>query len=186
MTEVPDYSKFKDSNEDTIGGNMMASLVALADIQEAAESEVERLKLLLEEATANVRRMSEFEIPKLLDGLEGKINLPDGRTITVQEKIRTSVSGDRKPRAMQWLEDNGHGAIVKRRMTIDLSKDQEELAEKIRDALEALDEAVLFKEDKNVAWQTLDAFVKEQLTDGVDIPLELFGVYHQKIAKIKR
>ena len=58
--------------------------------------------------------------------------------------------------------------------------------ERPEDALEALDEAVLFKEDKNVAWQTLDAFVKEQLNEGVNLPLELFGVYHQKIAKIKR
>ena len=186
MSEIPDYSDYKETPNEAMGDNMMAALVSLADQQEAAENEVERLQALMDEAKSNVRRLSEHEIPKLLDGLEGTLNLPDGRKITVTEKIRTSVTGERKLRAMNWLEEHGHGGIIKRRMTIDLGKEQEELAKQIKAKLEELDQAVLFKEDHNVAWQTMDAFVKEQLGLGTDLPLEMFGVYHQKLAKIRR
>ncbi|QDP61593.1 MAG: hypothetical protein Tp138OMZ00d2C19078261_54 [Prokaryotic dsDNA virus sp.] len=183
--DIPDYSDFKEESP-IAGDNLMKSLMALADEQEAAEAEVDRLNALMDEAKANLKRISEHEIPKLLDGMEGKISLPDGRSITLNEKIRTSVSGERKERAFDWIEKQGFGSIIKRRINIDIGKDQEALSDEIKGKLAEIDSAVIYKEERNVPWQTMDAFVKEKLGQGADVPLELFGVYHQRTTKIKR
>jgi hypothetical protein len=41
------------------------------------------------------------------------------------------------------------------------------------------------KQEQNVHWQTLDAFVRQQLENGDELPLELFGVFRQRFAKVK-
>ena len=184
MTDIPDYSAFK-NEEHPVGHNLMGALTSLADQHEAAQAEVERLTELLDEAKKNLQRLSEFEIPNLLDGLEGKINLPDGRTITVAEKIRASVTSDNKPRAMKWLDDNGHGGIVKRRFIIEFGRDQEDWAKRFEAQLAASETPLNVKQERNVQWQTLDAFVREQLEHGGDFPKDLFGIYRQRNTKIK-
>lgn len=184
MSDIPDYSGYKE-DAPAIGGNLMGALVDLSDQLEAADAEVERLEALLDEAKKNRQRLSEHEIPKLLDGMEGKISLPDGRTISITEKVRASVSSDRKPTAMKWLDDNGHGAIIKRRFIIEFGRDQEEWARTFKRQLSESSTPLNMKEERNVHWQTLDAFVREQLESGGDLPLDVFGVYRQRFTKIK-
>lgn len=183
MTDIPDYSHVKDIASQ-LGDNLMSALVSMADQQEAAEAEVARLEALLDEAKTNLRRIVEHEIPSLMEGLEGTINLPDGRKVTIAEKIRASVKKEVKPIAMKWLDDNGHGGIVKRQFIIEFGKDQEEWANNFRQTLAESRVPLNVKEERNVQWQTLDAFVREQLSEGVDLP-DMFGVFRQRFAKIK-
>lgn len=182
-TETHDYGEFKEAPE--VGGNLMSALTGLADEQQAAEEEVLRLETLLDEAKKNLKRISEFEIPNLLDGLEGKIALPDGRTVTVAEKIRASLDSDKKPLAMRWLDDNGHGGLIKRKFTIEFNRDQEEWAKKFEEQLAQSETPLNVKKEHMVHWQTLDAFVREQLETGAEIPLDLIGVFRQRNTKIK-
>ena len=181
---IPDYSQFKEETP-APGGNLMAALNGLADQQQAAEEEVARLEALLDEAKKNLQRITEHEIPKLLDGMDGKINLPDGRTITIAEKIRASIGGDKKPIAMKWLDDHGHGNLIKRRFIVEFGRDQEEWAKKFEAQLAESDTPLNVKKERNVHWQTLDAFVREQLEEGGELPLDIFGVYRQRFAKVK-
>jgi hypothetical protein len=183
--DIPDYSAFKEQSTIAPGGNLMGALVALADEQEAAQAEVERLELLLDEAKKNLQRITEHEIPKLMDGIEGKLNLPDGRTITISEKIRASITSDKKPLAFGWLNENGHGALIKRRFIIEFGRDQEEWAKEFEKQLGQSKTPLNVKKEENVHWQTLDAFVREQLGEGSDLPLDLFGVFRQRFSKIK-
>jgi len=182
--EIHDYSAFKQET-DQVGGNLMTALTSLADQQEAAQAEVERLEALLDEAKKNLARISEIEIPKLMDGIEGKLNLPDGRQVTIAEKIRSSISSDKKPLAMKWLDDNDHGGLIKRRFIIEFGRDQEEWAKQFEAQLASSKTPLNVKQERNVHWQTLDAFVREQLEEGGDLPLDLFGVFRQRSAKIK-
>lgn len=182
MTEIPDYSHVSGITQP--GDNLVAALANMADQQEAAEAEVARLESLLDEAKTNLRRIVEHEIPSLMDGLEGTINLPDGRKVTIAEKIRASVKKEVKPIAMRWLDDNGHGGIVKRQFIIEFGKDQEEWARAFRQQLAESRVPLNVKEERNVQWQTLDAWVREQLAEGNQLP-EVFGVFRQRFAKIK-
>lgn len=181
MTQF-DYSEFED---DTIGDNLMTTLISLADQLEAAESEVERLNALLSEAKKNAKRLEEEDIPNVLEGLEGDITLSDGRVLKVGTKIRINVPDTKKPTAYKWLEDNGHGALIKREFKIDFDKDQEEWANEFEESLKNRERPLNVKRSKSVHPQTMLAFVKDQLEKGTDIPKDLFGVYRQRIAKLK-
>ena len=184
MNDIPDYSGYKETNP-VIGDNLMGALIDLSDQLQAAEEEAQRLELLLNEAKKNLQNLAEHEIPKLLEGLKGKLSLPDGRVITVTEKIRSHVSSERKSTAMRWLEDNDHGSLIKRRFIIEFGRDQEDWVKKFEAQLETSETPLNIKREHNVHWQTLDAFVREGLEQGEDIPLDLFGVYRQRFAKIK-
>lgn len=183
MTQL-DYSKFGDEDEG-IGENLMTVLTGLADQQEAAEAEVARLTELLAEASKNVLQFSETDIPNALEGLEGKFKLPDGRTVTIKEDIRVSLSKDNKPKGIIWLNNNGHSAIVKRKFEIDFGKGDDKWADKFERDLAKRKKPLNVKRGMSVHAGTLKAFVKQALEDGVDIPQKLFGVYRQRVAKIK-
>jgi hypothetical protein len=182
--DIHDYSAFKQET-DQVGGNLMSALISLADQQDAAQAEVERLELLLDEAKKNHDRISQIEIPKLMDGIDGKLNLPDGRVVTISEKIRSSISSDKKSLAFKWLDENDHGGLIKRRFIIEFGRDQEEWAKKFEADLAKSKKPLNVKQEQNVHWQTLDAFVRQQLENGDELPLELFGVFRQRFANIK-
>lgn len=182
--DIHDYSDFK-QEVDQVGGNLMSALTGLVDDQEAAQEEVERLQALLDEAKKNLQRISEIEIPKLMDGIDGKLKLPDGREVTISEKIRASIASDKRPLAMKWLDDNNHGNLIKRRFIIEFGRDQEEWAKNFEQELAKSKSPLNVKQERNVHWQTLDAFVREKMENGDDLPLELFGVYRQRSSKIK-
>jgi len=180
-----DYSDFTSDEPPAIGDNLMKSIVSLADQADHAEREVARIEKLLDEAKTNVRRLLETEIPGLMDGMEGTLKLPDGREVSVNEHIRASIAGEKKYPAIKWLNENGHGAIIKRKFVIEFSKDQEEEAESFAEELAARDKPLNMKREYSVHPQTLQAFVREQLGEGVALPAETFGIYRQRIAKIK-
>ena len=180
---VPDYSKYS-SGVNIPGDNLMYALTHLADQQQAVEDEIKALEILLDIAQDKLKHLSEESIPQLLDGLEGTVKLTDGRTVTVKEKIRGNISSDKKLFAMKWLEDHDHGDIIKRRFIIEFNRDQENIAKDFEKML--FENGVLnVKKEQNVHWQTLDAFVREQLSEGSGMPLDLFGVYRRRNASIK-
>lgn len=184
MTESEiDYSEYKD--DEAIGDNLMAVLIGLADQQEAAESEVERLTELLKEAKKNVLLYSETNIPKALDGLEGKFKLTDGREINVKEDIRSHLSKENKPKGIIWLNNNGHSAIVKREFKIEFGKGDDKWADKFERDLAKRKKPLNVKRGMSVHAGTLKSFIRQALEDGEDIPQKLFGVYRQRVAKIK-
>ena len=79
--------------------------------------------------------------------------------------------------------DQGHGGISNHEITVKFCKDEDE---KATNTLERLKQQGLAREVKQgVHSQTLNAFVKEQLTGGKDIPADLFGIYVGSRAKIK-
>ena len=183
MTEIPSYSEFK--QDTVIGGNLMSALVGLADKQQIAEIEVERIEGLLDEAKSNLKRIKEREIPQLMDGLQGKINLPDGRVVSVSEKVRANIKSDRKSSAIKWLEDNNQGAIIKRQFVIEFGKDQQDWAKKFEEELNNSDTPLNIKKEHRVHWQTMAAFAREQLENGGELPMDLFSIYRQRISNIK-
>jgi len=185
VTETHDYSAFAEDTAPQAGDNLMAALTGLADQQEQAEAEVARLEALLDEAKTNLRRISEQEIPKLVDGMEGKLSLPDGRTIDVSEKLRCYALAENKARAMKWLDDNGYGAIVKRRFIVEFGRDQEDWAREFEQQLAQSEKPLNLKRERNVQWQTLDAWGRERLEEGDDIPSDLFQIHRIRQTKIK-
>ena len=74
---------------------------------------------------------------------------------------------------MDWLEDQGHGGLIKRTVSVAFNRDQENEAVKLMDELSSEFSGV--SQDHKVESATIRAFIREQLEEGVDFPMDMFG-----------
>lgn len=175
------YADFR--QDDT---NLNVVLKSLADELEDADRKVARLEAELEEAKAARKDIAEFRIPQATDGMEGKFNLGDGRELTIKEEIRASIAGDKKVPAIKWLDDHEYGHIVKRQVIFEFPKGEQDRCAAFIEAVQKLGlSQLVMKEKYDVHHATLTSWVKEQLGEGVDLPVDVFGIFRQRIAKLK-
>ena len=162
----------------------LAQLNELANQQRAAELKVEEAQKALKAAQEELRVVKEGTLPTLMDelGLE-TFKTTDGLEIDVSEKIRAGISKERAPGAFAWLRANGHSKLIKHEVTVQFGKggddDAEELAKELATDYSEVDNK------QSVHPSTLQAFIKQKLRAGEEIPLELFGVHRQRFAQVK-
>jgi hypothetical protein len=167
--------------------NSLAQIVQTAEAQEAAELEVATLTEDLKTATNKLRRISEEEFPELLDSLEMTEDITvGGFRVKLTEKLFGSIPVASREEAMEWLEANGHGDIVKRQILIEFGKDEEKWAREFIAECRARDKKLNMQVKRTVHPQTLQAWCREMVADGEDFDMELFGVYFRKWTKITR
>ncbi len=184
--EDHDYSKYQTS--DIVGDNLMARLEGLAQEQLDAEKLVETMELRLKEAKAVLKFVSEKKLPELVDEAqlgESKIVTPNGIEIKVGEVIRGNIKKENEEEAFAWLEENGDGALIKRTFIIEFNKSEEAWAAKFQRDCAQRKRKLTLKRTKGVHTGTLKSFVGKALNDGVKIPMDLLGVFRQRVAKVK-
>lgn len=176
-----DYTGYSDKEAPTISG--FDELDSLVTAQRAAQREVERIENELREAKAKLVDVSERQLPDLMDqmGLE-KFETRDGFKIQVKKTLRCSIAGDRKWAAIKWLRENGHGDIVKQTVAVPFQIGKENEAHDL--AVELRGRYGNASEDQKVEPPTLRSLLNELMEQGVDVPLETFGAYEQRVAKI--
>lgn len=180
MYDYSEYDEFPDTSD------VLGQISSLAEQQLEYQERVEELDSQLRVAKARLSSIAEHEIPALLDQVGvSELTTSNGVKIKISEKIRVSVSKQNQNDAMDWLVSNGHGGMIKSEVTAKYDRGQEEIASNLRDMLEdALGEDHV-SQGRKVEPSTLRAFIKRQLEEGVDVPLELFGVFRQRISEIK-
>lgn len=175
-----DYSEFKDA---TPGEETFAALNALVDAIREKEAECEMAATVLAKRQEELRVLSGVQLPNLMDELQLKeFTTVRGLKIELDEKIECGISEDRKPVAFRWLENNGHAGMIKRQVGVQFNKGQEAEAKQLVEELTGKFAAVT--ENRTVHPSTLKAWVKEMLREGKNFPLEHFGVFRRKVAKI--
>lgn len=154
----------------------------LAAEQLAKQEEVERLTLALDGACKELDRIRRDLLPGAMDevGLE-EARLLDGSRISIEKKVRASIPVPRRPEAYAWLRERGHD-IVKNEVVTSFGKGEESGAEGLLAELQA--RGLVVAREESVHPSTLGAFVREQLREGAEIPLDLFGVFEYREAKI--
>ena len=179
-----EYAEFRD--EPT--GNFTTVLRQLADELVLAEQNILKAQEALEVANAVKKDIAEFRIPQMTDGMDGKFNLGDGRELSVKEEVRASIAGEKRIPAINWLDDNDYGHIVKRQIIIEFGKNETERSEKFLECVKELEKelgTLVVKKNWSVHPATLVSWVKEQLGEGVNLPTEIFGIFRQRVAKVK-
>lgn len=187
MTDASQPYDYTDAKREILpSDNVLAQLSGFALDQKKAEAEVERITELLATANANLKRISEVEIPTLMDAAGmTSYTTQDGITIKVDEKIRGSIPEATKDKAFNWLKEHGHDDLVKREFKIQFNKDEEQWAAKFVRDLNARKKKLAYEVKRTVHSSTLASFVKGQLEEGVDFPMDIFGVFRQRASKIK-
>ena len=131
-----------------------------------------------------IRILSEQLLPEAMASIGSgltEFKLASGYKITIKDDLVASLKADRKGDALDWLEDEGFGDIIKDDVVVKFAKGEspEELLSYCRQ------HNLNSEENINVHWQTLKSLVKEQLERGKEFPPELFNVEPFKKAIIK-
>ena len=156
----------------------------LAGLLQQKEQIVQQLEAELDEAKDNLKKIREVDLPEAMQAANlRQITLTDGSSIKVEEFYKAHISEANRPAAHAWLVQNGHAGIIKHEVTVKFEKGENKKADDAINKLKQLGHEPSVKQ--GVHPQTLNAFVKEQLTGGKDIPADLFGIYVGSRAKIK-
>jgi hypothetical protein len=153
--------------------------------QVSLEDQIEDMGKQLKDKAARLRKLSEEHIPAALKAVgTSQFKTDDGLEVDVKEKMSASIAKKNKPAVVQWLKDHDAEALVKNIIQVAFGKGDDEKAAEAFKILEAAGFNAIQTVDINTT--TLKAYVKEQLGNGTDIPLELFGVYVYNATTIKR
>ena len=163
----------------------LASISGLAQQLLVVQKDIEEKKLELKELENQFRQISESSLPEALQSANlSEIVLSDGTKLSVAPFYKGHISEKNRPAALDWLMQNGHGGLIKNEISLKFGRDEDERAQ---DTIASLQQRGLSPSVKHgVHAQTLNAFVKEQLTNGKDLPSEIFGIYVGSRAKIER
>jgi len=159
-------------------------MTALARALVDADSAVEEAEAALKHTKEVARILREETIPSAMQelGIE-KLELSTGQKITISQEVYASIPAASKDDAHRWLEANGFGGLIKVGVTTQYGKGERDAALTLfRDLV---GRGLSAKFDESVHPQTLKAFLKEQISSGNNVPLELFGARPVWTAKIK-
>ncbi len=147
------------------------------DLAEKAEAELKRVKQeLLNYQIELASQMDEKGVT------EFKVRRPDGTEfkVSVKDDFRVTMPADRH-RAIEWLEANNLGNILKKTVTVSLGRGAD--PSPLQNALRAL--GLPFDAKDDVPWNTLTKCMKELLEEGRDFDRSCFNVFEQRVAKVK-
>jgi len=181
--ELTGASSTEEWNETTLDSEyakITEKAIALQKLQE----DVKTLEHSLKETKEKLRIVEEQELPEAMQAANlQEIKLTNGAKITMSQFYKGSISEKNRDAAHGWLLSNNHGGIIKHEVSLKFGKDE---GDKANDAVQSLKQKGLDPAVKeSVHPQTLNAFVREQLTSGKDLPADLFGVYVGSRAKLK-
>jgi len=152
------------------------------DAEKAVEDATEALKT----AKENLRRISEEELPNLMDelGFE-EFRLGSGLYVTLDTGVHSTITEANNEKAMAWLREHNHGKIIKSLVAVSVKGDADRTL-----ALKALTAAGFAKgsiaSKDTVHHMTLGKFVRDTMKAGVeDIPFDLFSITPYRVTKIK-
>ena len=163
-------------------GDIAEKCNKLLDLQKQMKKCQDNLKNLEEQE----RLLSEQEIPNLMQqaGIS-MLKLADGSSVEVKPFYAAKIPMSKVDEAFSWLSDNGHGDLIKNQVSLTFGKSEDNVANSLVEDLKNKGHNVSQK--KKVEPMTLKGFVREQIQNGHNLPMDLFGVYvSNKTTKIGR
>lgn len=157
-----------------------ARVVELQEKRRQAALLEQQLKGLQDQIT----HLSSVVIPELCESANmSEFTLADGTKVSVTSRFFGKVSEEQMDAAQEFLERVGDGALIKRQISVDLGRCDEEQASRVHEALQSVN--VVGDEKRSIHPSTLSSWLTQQMQGGVDIPTEVFGVYRKVDTKIK-
>jgi hypothetical protein len=165
--------------------NNLDEIVKLAQVQIRLEKEVAQLEEALSKKKAALREVSEVDIPEALveAGRISEIKLEDGTKIKVNDDFVVGIPPSSRAAAFAWLEKEGYDGLIKTEVVVEYGRG--EMANAVKLLQELIGKRKLTASlERDIHWQTLKAFVKEQTKKRGDFPLALFGAVPVKKTKV--
>ncbi|MCH7997124.1 MAG: cyclase family protein [Chloroflexi bacterium] len=162
----------------------LESISALIRRQVEAEQAVESSENSLKRAKQNLKSIREERLPEAMRSA-GVIDFttPDFLSATLNDVYYANIKEEDRDDAFAWLKEEGHDDIIKNDVNLSFGRGEEEEANNTYATLVQMGLNPTTK--KHIHWQTLRAFVKEQMTKGVTLP-DSISVIIVPTTKIKR
>lgn len=186
---APDYSGEDSPGEDENAAKRLTALVLKMAQLELEEGDLE---YKLKETQKELRQYRENLVPELMSELGSTLfrTALGGIEVEMKEELRASMPKEtaRQAQVFAYLKETGNDGMIKREITVQYGRDSVEWAEQLVQKLEEWEvgKHATVQQAWNVHHQTLLAFLRGQLKDGKNVPMEMFSAFVQKYAKIKR
>lgn len=162
----------------------LQTISQLAHEQLRLQDEVEKAEEDLKNLKDRLRAIERGKLPEALARFRlTKFEIEGGGEVLVKEEVYAGITEERRVAAFQWLLDTGHDDLIKNEVSLNFGKGQDEETQQLVDILN--DKGYSFERKRSVHPQTLKAFVRTALADGVPIPFDTFSIHIDKVAKIK-
>jgi hypothetical protein len=173
--------------EAAVPDNTQLSLVsALVKRQLDEQKAVEAATTALAKAQAALKLTEETDLPNALIGCGiTKFETTEGAKVELKTSYHASIPADRKPQAFAWLDNHGHGAIIKHEITIKFPRDSGNQAARCVDLLKMEFPNLPVDDKESVHPATLSSLVKELMGQSKEVAMDLLGVFTRRYAAIK-
>lgn len=172
------------SNAVNVNAESMSRIAVLAKRQITLAAQCEKMEEALKAVRAELETVSTKDLPDALAEVGmSEFKMESGEKITVKPFYSAKINDANREQCFTWLEDNGHGDLIKHSISVILGKGEQEVAEQVTQALSLLN--ITPKVDLSVHSSTLTAFIREQVEGGQEFPLDLFNTYIGRKAVIK-
>ena len=157
---------------------LIGEMRRLEDDIQAAEEHVKELK-------REFKSYSHEKIPALMDemGVES-FTTDEGVSVGIKNVVHASITQENKEQAFAWLRKEGLDDIIKNDVVVTFGKGEDNIA---GDFIGQCEQQGLHTSAKTyIHPSTLKAFVKEMVSEGKSIDLDLFGAFMANVAQIRR
>jgi hypothetical protein len=113
-----------------------------------------------------------------------RASIPSQTSIDEAEGLDKQLLVKRREDCLKWLRKNGGESLLKTTLRAEFGKGEEKAALEFEKKITKSGFPV--KRDSNIHYQTLNAFVREKLKEGVEVPVEPFSLFNGAKAKIKK
>ena len=180
-----DFEKEFASNLEKADGGILKTVSELARAIAAKEAQVADLDRQLKDAKKELLKLTDEDLPASMAEMGlASFTLDDGSQIDVKPTYGASILVDNRPKAYEWLRDNGYDDIIKNNVSVSFGRGEDDLANAFKAVAEK--EGYLPQQETSIHAGTLKAFVRERIEAGDEFPMELFGAYVGQRAFIKK
>ena len=183
MNQKVDFTQFQTQDK-------KVEISEVSDVSEVSnqylkiESEILNLEEQVKRKKQELQQANDKIVELMTQRGVKEIKTVEGDSVSFKPFYKGSISKDNQPEAFQWLEDNGHGDLIKNIVSVKFGKGDNSIAENL---INELQQRQLYPDQKRkVEPMTLNALIGEQINKGNDIPMETFSVFVGNKVKIKK
>ena len=185
--------EFEEAPESDVGE--LSRIRHLAAQLVASKAAVEEIEATLVKAKAAMLEIEETTLPQAMLGVGMRsFALEDGSTLELKIEHYGSITQEKTFKVLKWLEEHGHGSLIKRTFTVAFGKGDKELADQLMALLKAEYSKSKITDKQGVHHTTLKAFIREQIAQAAKAGAEkwvdgseefdLFSIHTRRYAQL--
>ena len=165
------------------------------------EREIDNLENLLKEKKQSLTKLAEQDLPDLMQELNVKeFTLNNGEKCEIQDITSGSIPSAsaitrakteedknelevRQQQCFEWLRNTGNGSLIKSNVEVQFGKNEDKECNEFTEELRKRN--MFYRRAVGVHPGSLNSMLRERLSDGKDVPSDLFKLYVGRKAKLK-